>query len=89
MEQRQDTHKSRTKIIRKGVGILFIFTQNSLVRLKLIMNRKSPALRIFIYLLNILYKITTLHYVDLLILDDQLEHLSLFLSNKNLELIRC
>lgn len=81
MEQRQDTHKSRTKIIRKGVGILFIFTQNSL-RLKLIMNRKSPALRIFIYLLNI-YKITTLHYVDLLILDDQLEHLSLFLSNKN------
>lgn len=82
MEQRQDTHKSRTKIIRKGVGILFIFTQNPLVRLKLIMNRKSPALRIFIYLLNI-YKITTLHYVDLLILDDQLEHLSLFLSNKN------
>lgn len=82
MEQRQDTHKSRTKIIRKGVGILFIFTQNSLVRLKLIMNRKSPALRIFIYLLNIVYK-TTLHYVDLLILDDQLEHLSLFLSNKN------
>lgn len=81
MEQRQDTHKSRTKIIRKGVGILFIFTQNSL-RLKLIMNRKSPALRIFIYLLNIVYK-TTLHYVDLLILDDQLEHLSLFLSNKN------
>lgn len=80
MEQRQDTHKSRTKIIRKGVGILFIFTQNSL-RLKLIMNRKSPALRIFIYLLNIVYK-TTLHYVDLLILDDQLEHLSLFLSNK-------
>lgn len=70
MEQRQDTHKSRTKIIRKGVGILFIFTQNSL-RLKLIMNRKSPALRIFIYLLNIVYK-TTLHYVDLLILDDQL-----------------
>lgn len=49
MEQRQDTHKSRTKIIRKGVGILFIFTQNSL-RLKLIMNRKSTALRIFIYL---------------------------------------
>lgn len=83
MEQRQDTYKSRTKIIRKGVGILFIFTQNSLVRLKLIMNRKSPALRIFIYLLNIVYKITTLHYVDLLILDDQLEHLSLFLSNKN------
>lgn len=83
MEQRQDTHKSRTKIIRKGVGILFIFTQNSLVRLKLIMNRKSPALRIFIYLLNKVYKITTLHYVDLLILDDQLEHLSLFLSNKN------
>lgn len=83
MEQRQDTHKSRTKIIRKGVRILFIFTQNSLVRLKLIMNRKSPALRIFIYLLNIVYKITTLHYVDLLILDDQLEHLSLFLSNKN------
>lgn len=83
MEQRQDTHKLRTKIIRKGVGILFIFTQNSLVRLKLIMNRKSPALRIFIYLLNIVYKITTLHYVDLLILDDQLEHLSLFLSNKN------
>lgn len=82
MEQRQDTHKSRTKIIRKGVGILFIFTQNSL-RLKLIMKRKSPALRIFIYLLNIVYKITTLHYVDLLILDDQLEHLSLFLSNKN------
>lgn len=81
MEQRQDTHKSRTKIIRKGVGILFIFTQNSL-RLKLIMNRKSPFLRIFIYLLNIVYK-TTLHYVDLLILDDQLEHLSLFLSNKN------
>lgn len=81
MEQRQDTHKSITKIIRKGVGILFIFTQNSL-RLKLIMNRKSPALRIFIYLLNIVYK-TTLHYVDLLILDDQLEHLSLFLSNKN------
>lgn len=81
MEQRQDTHKSRTKIIRKGVGILFIFTKNSL-RLKLIMNRKSPALRIFIYLLNIVYK-TTLHYVDLLILDDQLEHLSLFLSNKN------
>lgn len=81
MEQRQDTHKSRTKIIRKGVGILFIFTQNSL-RLKLIMNRKSPALRIFIYLLNIVYK-TTLHYVDLLILDNQLEHLSLFLSNKN------
>lgn len=81
MEQRQDTHKSRTKIIRKGVGILFIFTQSSL-RLKLIMNRKSPALRIFIYLLNIVYK-TTLHYVDLLILDDQLEHLSLFLSNKN------
>lgn len=81
MEQRQDTHKSRTKIIRKGVGILFIFTQNSL-RLKLIMDRKSPALRIFIYLLNIVYK-TTLHYVDLLILDDQLEHLSLFLSNKN------
>lgn len=81
MEQRQDTHKSRTKIIRKGVGILFIFTQNSL-RLKLKMNRKSPALRIFIYLLNIVYK-TTLHYVDLLILDDQLEHLSLFLSNKN------
>lgn len=81
MEQRQDTHKSRTKTIRKGVGILFIFTQNSL-RLKLIMNRKSPALRIFIYLLNIVYK-TTLHYVDLLILDDQLEHLSLFLSNKN------
>lgn len=81
MEQRQDTHKSRTKIIRKGVGILFIFTQNSL-RLKLIMNKKSPALRIFIYLLNIVYK-TTLHYVDLLILDDQLEHLSLFLSNKN------
>lgn len=81
MEQRQDTHKSRTKIIRKGVGILFIFTQNSL-RLKLIMNRKSPALRIFIYSLNIVYK-TTLHYVDLLILDDQLEHLSLFLSNKN------
>lgn len=81
MEQRQDTHKSRTKIIRKGVGILFIFTQNFL-RLKLIMNRKSPALRIFIYLLNIVYK-TTLHYVDLLILDDQLEHLSLFLSNKN------
>lgn len=81
MEQRQDTHKSRTKIIRKGVGILFIFTQNSL-RLKLIMNRKSPALRIFIYLLNTVYK-TTLHYVDLLILDDQLEHLSLFLSNKN------
>lgn len=83
MEQRQDTHKSRTKIIRKGVRILFIFTQNSLVRLKLIMNRKSPALRIFIYLLNKVYKITTLHYVDLLILDDQLEHLSLFLSNKN------
>lgn len=83
MEQRQDTHKSRTKIIRKGVGILFIFTQNSLVRLKLIMNRKSPALRIFIYLLNKVYKITTLHYVDLLILDDQLEHLSLFLSTKN------
>lgn len=83
MEQRQDTHKSRTKIIRKGVRILFIFTQNSLVRLKLIMNRKSPALRIFIYLLNRVYKITTLHYVDLLILDDQLEHLSLFLSNKN------
>lgn len=81
MEQRQDTHKSRTKTIRKGVGILFIFTQNSL-RLKLIMNKKSPALRIFIYLLNIVYK-TTLHYVDLLILDDQLEHLSLFLSNKN------
>lgn len=81
MEQRQDTHKSRTKIIRKGVGILFIFTQNSL-RLKLIMNKKSPALRIFIYLLNIVYK-TTFHYVDLLILDDQLEHLSLFLSNKN------
>lgn len=81
MEQRQDTHKSRTKTIRKGVGILFIFTQNSL-RLKLIMNRKSPALRIFIYSLNIVYK-TTLHYVDLLILDDQLEHLSLFLSNKN------
>lgn len=81
MEQRQDTHKSRTKIIRKGVGILFIFTQNSL-RLKLIMNKKSPALRIFIYLMNIVYK-TTLHYVDLLILDDQLEHLSLFLSNKN------
>lgn len=81
MEQRQDTHKSRTKTIRKGVGILFIFTQNSL-HLKLIMNRKSPALRIFIYLLNIVYK-TTLHYVDLLILDDQLEHLSLFLSNKN------
>lgn len=55
MEQRQDTHKSRTKIIRKGVGTLFIFTQNSL-RLKLIINRKSPTLRIIFYLLNIVYK---------------------------------
>lgn len=34
------------------------------------MNRKSLVLRIFIYLLNIVYKIIILYYVDLLILDD-------------------